>query len=1299
MSNDHLSLFSFSLTALTAPMRRVFGHPAVAAGALAVALASTGHAQTIPLADQALFSVNPVPGNMALALSVEFPTAVSVAHLGDYSSANTYVGYFDPAKCYRYRSSGTDSTNTPNTTAPDSYFYPDGSASNRTCNYSGGGSGKWSGNFLNWATMQTIDPFRWALTGGHRVIDTATSTVLEKAWASGQGGTSNFPNRSITGSSLIRGATPLTGLSTVYFRVQGLGNKLRFSSSSGNLDATNVTLNHYTDGQIGTANTVYEVFGRAKVCDTSSSAGPLESNCVAYGANYKPEGLIQGYSDRIRYSAFGYLNDNNLLRDGGVLRARQKFVGPIQPVPGAPSITNTAAEWDAGTGVFITNPNPTDASTTASAYSVTVTNSGVINYLNKFGRSSNAYKTFDPVSELYYAALRYYKNLGNVSSWTSVPANTSAATRATWVDNFPVITTWDDPIQYSCQKNFILGIGDVNTHADKNVPGAGTSTADEPTKPSFGDTVDAVQATNRIGILEGLGSSLGTTTNYNGCCNNNSTLMAGLAYDANTMDIRPDVNGRPNTLGRQTVSTFWLDVMEYQTFRSRNQYLLAAKYGGFQAPSGFNPYTNTTPLSSSLWNTTGDRLPDNTLRPDNYFMANAPTAMITGLTRAFQRMDSTIRAFSTSFSTTLPQVSLTGNASYSTEYDSADWSGEVTAKTLSFDSRTNTPELSLTPAWTFSSVLGTQAAAQGWDTARRIVSWDPVARRAVAFRATGTSRLSDAQLALLDTDFAGVDSANYVNYLRGDRTNEVGSTATSSTRAYRARSKLVGDIEGAKAVPVGPPAFPFDEGRNPGYDAFKASWRLRRSVVYVAANDGMLHAINGALTGADSRTAANYLTNSVAGQELFAYVPSFTLQGPNGTANIDGLAALGKTPYIHKYFVNATPVTFDVDLANTISGGRASGRWATLLVGGLGKGGKGYYALDITDPETSRTEADVARKVKWEFTDDDMGYSYGEPLITKTLKYGWVVIFASGYNNRDGRGYFFFVDPDTGRLLEKVATPSLAPGMAQLNGYVSDYADGTSDYLYAGDLDGNVWRLDVTGTDPAAAYPAPQVFARLTDGTNPQPITSKPVIEYTEPSKRRFVMVGTGRLLHADDMASTQDQSFYSINDGTWAFGDVSAIGSTPVGRSDLHPLTESELLTGASIDYGTLRGWYLNLGRTANGDRYRVIFRPSSFENYVTFSATALDASNPCSPSGTSRIFRVDAERGESDLLDQASGQILRYVDTGANVTDLRDMSIAGRHAVITGTDAGDLSKLETRPRSGVGARRLHWREVPAGN
>lgn len=1220
------------------------------------------------LADGPVLTGTRVPGNLALALSVEFPTAVSVAHLdGTYSSNNTYLGYFDPNKCYLYNYSATESSR---------HFYPAGAASNRTC--TGGNDSKWSGNFLNWATMQTVDPFRWALTGGYRVVDTSSETIIEKAWASGQGGTGNFPNRSVTSSTDIARATPF-GWTAFKMRVQGLGNKMRFTAT-GNVDNTPTA---YDPGGSVSSSSVYEVSVRVKVCDTAATAGPLEANCTAYPAgNYKPTGLLQQYADQLRYSAFGYLNDSNIQRDGGVLRARQKFIGPTSPVVGGTPVANTAAEWDASTGVQVTNPDSTDATATGTSYGVTISNSGVLNYLNKFGQvTPGNYKSYDPVGELYYAAIRYFKNLGNVPEWSNA-GSANTATKTTWLDGFPVITTWDDPIQYACQRNFVLGIGDVNTHADKNVPGTITNTSNEPARPSAlsTDPMNALTATNRVGVMQGLGTSLGTSYNYNGCCSNNSALMAGIAYEANTTDIRPDNAAVTRTVGKQTVQTYWLDILEYQTWKPNNQFYLAAKFGGAKVPSTFNPLTQTTDLPQEWWSTSGETLTNGTTtqaRPDNYFVASRPDQMVSGLQKAFAAISADLRAYSTSFATSLPQVALTGTAAFGAQYDTSTWTGDVLANSVSFDATTGDPSLAL--QWTFSAKLAAQISGTGWDTNRRMATYNG---GGVPFR---LASLSTAQKNALDTTYrSGDDRADYLSYLRGDPTHEENSSATGSARIYRSRSRAVGDIVGSKVKPVGPPSAPLSNSSNPGYASFKSTYASRTTMVFVGSNAGVLHAIDGSLTGTS------------AGREIFAYVPSALFQGPNGTPGTDGLASRGDPDFTHKALVDGQIAVFDIDFGRTQ--GTTGTDWRTVLVGGLGKGGKSYYAIDVTNPAAMTSETAVAGKVLWEFSHNDLGYTYGEPTAVKTRKYGWVLIFGSGYNNNDGKGYFFVVNPRTGALLEKVATgaggTSSDAGLAHVQSFVLDRSDGTADSVYAGDLLGNLWRLDLTGS--SGSYPAPTKIAQITNAAgNALPITSRPIVLVHPKTGKRHVTVGTGRLLDSSDIASTQSQVFAAIIDGNgYTFNTAATLPSGitfPIGRAQL--AQQTNLTAGVTINAATQMGWWVDMGTASGGQAWRIITDPSSFFGVVTW-ASMLPSADACSPGGISRVYSVDVSNGESQLLN-TDDTVAAYVAIANVVIDHRTYSVNRRAVLVVGDDAGRSSRIKRRAPTTLGLQRLNWREL----
>jgi type IV pilus assembly protein PilY1 len=1384
-------------------IRRVAGKllRASIATALGLGLASAMIASATTLADQPVFSTSSVPGNLALSLSVEYPTVSRVAHVADYSSASSFLGYFDPEKCYVYVPDATPNGVLTDTTLGDSsYFKPVGRTTNRTC------SGQWSGNFLNWATLTAIDPFRWAMTGGRRVVDTATETIIEKGRNAGQG---YFPTRDQTARTegriplnQVAGATPFSTATALSVEINGRGfamrlgvsgavtrtmtayyyNNTTFSGSpvvrnndsashdwgtsrpttginadnfSARFEGTftapetgsyvfrtnsddgvrvwvstnggtftacgtaggNCVINNWIDhgptlddsvaipmtaGQTFSVRVdYYESAGgavmqlmwrkpssgsfttfsddsgtndytvRVKVCDPSAAAGGLEGNCKAYGSNYKPEGLIQQYADKMRYSAFGYLNDDNEYRDGAVLRARQKFVGPTYPVPGQVPAINGGREWDATTGVFLRNPDPTDATNTTAA---TVQDSGVMNYLNKFGQlMPGTYKAIDPVNELFYAALRYYRNLGNVPAWSDMSGASDAATRTKWVDGFPVITNWGDPIQYSCQRNFVLGIGDIYTHRDKNVPG-NTLTDHEPTMPAEvradftnnAAVADAIASTNKVKSLQGLGENRATAATGSAY---STDYMAGMAYYANTKDIRSDLTGK------QTVQTYWVDVLE-APFVANNKFYMAAKFGGLnqkKLPLTFNPDTATAAsILDDWWTTSGDLLPGNVKRPDNYFTAGRPDTMVAGLKQAFERISGDIDAYTTSFSLSSVDAQASGVASYGAQYDSKDWTGIVTATQITFDAQGN-PAPGGATLWSTSTTLPAQLNGTGWNTNRRIATWN--GSLGVPFR---LDSLSTAQANALNTSYGGgSDRSNYLDYLRGDRSME--KTDGDGSKPYRKRALLLGDVVNSKVTPVGPPSKSFSESINPGYTTFKSGKATRPTMVYVGANDGMLHAFDGS-----------------TGTEQFAYVPSAVINGPSGTPQTDGLAQLGSPNYQHRYYVDATPKVFDVDFNH--AGGTftttnvATSDWRSILIGGLGKGGRSFYAIDVSAPNTITTEAIAAGKVLWEFTDPTMGFSFGAPNVVKTKKYGWVVVLTSGYNNDGGggNGYLYFVNPRNGALLEKVSTGSASNGLAHASAYVQDFSDNTADAFYAGDLDGQLWRFDVTAArGTSTPYPSATKLVQASDGSATpvaQPITTPPLIEIQPQTRKRFVMFGTGQLLDAVDIGSTRAQSFYSVLDGTIS-GFRPVDETMPVTRSQLTQVTN--LTTGVTLSASS-RGWYIDLGNdAATGVGWRMVTNPATFSGIVSF-APMLTTADACSPSGRSRLYSVDLATGRSVLTG------IGYSEYTSTITDIKFVNIDGSVRQITGTNNADRKKEPFELPAGLGVRLLNWREVP---
>jgi type IV pilus assembly protein PilY1 len=1286
------------------------------------------------------------------------------------------VGYFDPYKCYSY-----DSTK--------GWFAPIGTTvgyvsslaidkqpatSKAQC------SGSWSGNFLNWATMQTIDMFRWAMTGGDRLegADSIGLTVLERASTRRTGGDGQFPTKRVglaytSGSNSVSAVAPSSispqSWSTLYLRQ--LGDSTSLSTAIQISDRSDFSKN------VSTLNV------RVKVCDStlfpSSGSLPMESatTCTGYGTapvNWKPTGLIQENAMTVRFAAFGYLKDDSLWRDGGVMRARMKFVGPSQPILASPGFTsNPNGEWDATTGIYRSNPDPSDASATQAATSVSVAQSGVIRYLNRFGRLSG-YKQKDPVSEMYYETLRYYRGLkAPTAEYVDLNLITASTSNSVKVDGFPVIRNWDDPLVPPtgwseatewCPKNYVIGLSDSNTHRDKRLPGnsgkdptlregvvtksnngdestwAYTPLA-EPTNPDTAvnvstwlqklvteenaeGTMVAATGNPNLGIKSPAGipiapGSLGTSLE-------NSAYLAALAYWANVTDLRPDQTGLSYTLGKQTVTTFFVDVRERGSWGTgvantdssrRNQLWLTGKYGNFVDRNGNGALDAGDALTDEnrdgkvdardVWDRNGDWL------PDGYFEASTPEALVAGLRNAFLAIKTQL-ASSSGVGLANRTIELqTGTGLYRVNYDPSLWTGSLIGLAYGgVDEKTG--DVLTTKAWDAAEKI----AAQSWDTGRviltskRSASLDPrqglenvLTGRGIALRWNSLSAWQQA----------AVGSQSVLDWLRG-RSDDAGlRQRVRRDDAGAIKSAVLGDIVDSEPRYVGPPAALLTDGFNPGYSAFRDAQAERRAVVYVGANDGMLHAIDATVDGSSAGTDG--------GKELFAYVPSFLFDGPTlpRQPTLDGLAALSSKTWVHRYYVNATPAVGDVDFARTattITNKSLAADWRTVLVGGLGKGGRGFYALDVTDP-AALTEANAASKVLWEFTDPDMGFSFGAPQIVKTKQWGWVVLLTSGYNSLNhildlgssgvvanrAQGFLYVIDIRNGTLLQKISTGTgtvdLPAGLAQVTAYIPEASDGTVSDVYGGDLLGNIFRWDfgfaINGV-ATTTVPAPTLLARLLDKTGgAQPVTSGPVIRTAPVSRNRYVLVGTGRLLDTTDLTNLAAQTVYALRDGTksarWETSRLPSGLSFPFTRSAMAAAT---LLQSVGWTTANAAGWYHDLVETGE----RIIIDPVDMElGKVIWLSTIPEINNPCDPSGSSRLYAASLDSGLSQLYQSGTATSsnpvrVRSVNPDTGSVGLRLARIGGTlRAVVTG-QYGEL-KLGDGLLRLMTPTAMNWREI----
>lgn len=615
------------------------------------------------------------------------------------------------------------------------------------------------------------------------------------------------------------------------------------------------------------------------------------------------------------------------------------------------------------------------------------------------------------------------------------------------------------------------------------------------------------------------------------------------------------------------------------------------------------------------------------------------------------------------------------SASYASGYNSGDWTGELSAYTL--DPATGIP--STTANWTAQSQLDAVAAS-----ARKIATYTGTSgtSQGIQFQPTtaGTAtKLSTAQQTLLNTP-SQTDGANVVAWLRGDRTLEGGT--------YRTRTHVLGDVINAEPVIVREPRANYTDT---DYATFKSSYASRTKVVYQGANDGMMHAFK-----AD---------NPSGGSELWAYVPNLLMSTLNNLSR--------KTGFAHRYYVDGTPAAGDVDFKNTHGATGSGTDWRTILVGGLGKGGRGYFALDVTDPSAAN-EAAVAAKVLWEFpnsatstTDkNNMGYSFGKPIIVKTASRGWVALVTSGYNNGtdsggDGQGYLFVLNARTGEVIKAIATgvgsaadPS---GLAYISAYVENSdIDNTVDFVYGGDLKGNVWRFDLTASNPNS-WNVKKIATLVDASGNYQPITVTPElakISYGGAFKR-LIYVGTGLYFGDSDVPgtvganshATQTQTMYVLVDDTSSTPTITPLRSNLVQQT----VTTGGVFTTSQVDYSTKKGWYIDL--PTSGERINT--DPAIGLTTLVFT-TNVPNSNPCTPGGTSYLYAMDYayEQGRSTPYVTASRTAL---GDGLGSRPVLVKTTTGQlKALVRKSDASTVtSTIPTTGGTGT-TKRVSWRELP---
>ncbi len=678
-----------------------------------------------------------------------------------------------------------------------------------------------------------------------------------------------------------------------------------------------------------------------------------------------------------------------------------------------------------------------------------------------------------------------------------------------------------------------------------------------------------------------------------------------------------------------------------------------------------------------------------------FFSAQDPDTLISALSSA---IESATKGTSSSAAVAFNTTSLdTNSVVYQALFNPAEnWKGELIATKLDAYG-----SLASSPYWNAGDQLNDKAHAS-----REIITYKvdatPANSTGIAFKTL--TDLSVTQQADLNMGPSAVDGNGQarLDYLRGDRSNE------SNGLLFRDRTNVLGDIVHSNPVFVGKPQLNYPDYLTDNdfgdatnlYSDFKIANTNRTGYIYIGANDGMLHAFH-----------------EDTGEEVFAYVPSMLFSNATGA----GLHYLTDPGYTHRYYVDLSPTVSDVYYTRD-----SVSAWRTVLVGGLRAGGRGLFALDITDPAVlanADSATNAAKTVLWEFTSDDdadLGYTMSKPTIAMMENGEWVVIFGNGYNGSgDGQAKLFILylnqgfDGDWATADYKEITTGVgtvgSPNGLSTPQLVDVDGNGKVDRAYAGDLEGNLWAFDLRGAANTwkVAYKqgstVKPLFTATDSGGNVQPITSKPVVatqlqDVTNPGyPNLMVFFGTGQYIVNADKTSTGSQTFYGIWDHN----------SKELSRSDLLAQTftadttsENRVVTDTAITYGTNHGWFIDL--PTSGERMTV--NPKIRGKYVFFN-TLIPGTELCVPEGSGWVMAVKQENGgqpdepifdlNNDGVIDANDQINGNNPSGFKLDGIPAASTFLGDVMYTPNDEGDIDARKIGVGGGGGGGRLSWQEI----
>lgn len=662
-----------------------------------------------------------------------------------------------------------------------------------------------------------------------------------------------------------------------------------------------------------------------------------------------------------------------------------------------------------------------------------------------------------------------------------------------------------------------------------------------------------------------------------------------------------------------------------------------------------------------------------------FYSATSPQAFASGLQDALRRATERVGS-GASLAANSTKLS-TGTTTYQSIYHTGKWTGDLKAFTVN----PNNGTIAATPSWS----AGTNLSGLTLSTAasRTIYTYNPAGSTAstkyVPF--SDPTKLSTAEVTALG---GSANAQSMINYLRGDPTYEQKNNGT-----YRNRTTALGDIVNSQPVYEGAP----DPNRFVGqtfsgsssYATFSSAQAGRTPVIFVAANDGMLHAFNAS-----------------TGKETYAYIP--------GAVITNGLSTLANPNY-----GTTTPHQFFNDGELTIADAYFSSSWHTVLVGTTGRGSaKAVYALDVTDPTNIQ--------FLWERSAGDgltnsgyIGQITGKPIIAQTADGTWSVLLGNGYNSTTGMAALLKFDLQTGALTAYTTDTSVSNGLAAPAVWMGSLGNGLSTTAYAGDLLGRVWSFDLTAANTGNL--GTKLFSATDASGNAQPITAGMLAGKNPTTGDIWLFFGTGEYLNSTDLNDKSTQTWYGLIAQSGTASIVSNLlsqgRSSLVQRSIIGEVAPTSTTLGARAftqkpatpDMAGKSGWYIDLTSPLNGAEGERMVTPNQFQGSLLIGTSRIpQATDVCNPSGRGWIMALDpftgtnpssvffdtSGDGKFDSSDTITINGKTYPAGGVGFNALPNNPIFVGNTMLVSFDNGATSSIATAGSVGT-LNRVSWREI----